>query len=83
MTTLIELYKCAWNTVDTYTRQLPNYTPLLGDRSVHSPYSDLHCSQRAASTLVLKCYVNLGGILSFRFQNLYRKLGDKNYRSDF
>jgi hypothetical protein len=36
MEAVIELYKCAWNIVDTYTCQPPNYTPLLGDRSVHS-----------------------------------------------
>jgi hypothetical protein len=73
METLTELYKCTWNTVDTYTPEPPNYTeeeelralrpgvneasfrarphhivhrtmgvdpnytPLLGDHSVHSP----------------------------------------------
>jgi hypothetical protein len=39
MEAVIELYKCAWNTVDTYTCQPPNYTPLLSDCSVHSPTS--------------------------------------------
>jgi hypothetical protein len=37
MEVVIELYKCAWNAVDTYTPKPSNYTPLLGDRSVHSP----------------------------------------------
>jgi hypothetical protein len=37
MEAVIELYKCAWNIMDTYTCQPPNYTPLLSDRSVHSP----------------------------------------------
>jgi hypothetical protein len=37
MEAIIELYKCAWNTVDTYTCQPLNYTPLLGDRSVRPP----------------------------------------------
>jgi hypothetical protein len=37
MEAVTKLYKYAWNTMDTYTPEPPNYTPLLGDRSVHSP----------------------------------------------
>jgi hypothetical protein len=61
MEAVIELYKCAWNTVDTYTHQPPNYTPMLGDRSMHSPTSwrlsnaisiKLECQGTSKTTLI-------------------------------